>query len=172
MSCVHMAGCFGATPVHRWFTSRATLPVELVHVQEAAARLRKAMVPRTPVLRSAWIDAATNVAVHFKCEHMQITGSFKYRGATNAVFSLDNAAARHGIVAHSSGNHGAGCAAAAAARGVQMFIYTCVHIHTYIQVYVNIFILIYTNIHTYIYIYVCIYIYIYMYICIFIHICK
>ena len=53
-----------------------------------------------------------------QCEHLQVTGSFKYRGATNAVFALEGRAAEAGIVAHSSGNHGAGCAAAAAARGV------------------------------------------------------
>ena len=56
--------------------------------------------------------------LHAQCEHLQVTGSFKYRGATNAVFSLEGKAAQAGIVAHSSGNHGAGCAAAAAARGV------------------------------------------------------
>lgn len=82
------------------------LPVQLAHVRAAAVRLQSAQVPCTPVLKSAWVDAATSVNVHFKCEHLMVTGSFKYRGATNAVFSLDVEAAKRGIVAHSSGNHG------------------------------------------------------------------
>ena len=94
------------------------LPVELEHVQAAAARLQMAQVSRTPLMQSRWVDSQTGVSAHFKCEHLQMTGSFKVRGATNAVFSLDEAAARRGVVAHSSGNHGAGCAAAAAARQV------------------------------------------------------
>jgi threonine dehydratase len=86
---------------------KGAVPVQLAHVRAAAMRLaQSAQVPNTPVLKSAWVDATTRVNVHFKCEHLQVTGSFKYRGGINAVFSLDDEAAKRGIVAHSSGNHG------------------------------------------------------------------
>ena len=71
----------------------------------------------TPVLRSDWVDATAGCACYLKAEHLQRTGSFKYRGATNAVAGLDAASAALGVVCHSSGNHGAALAAAAAERG-------------------------------------------------------
>jgi len=109
---------FGIRAQHTFSSGNSPLPVKLADVQAAEARLQAAQVPRTPVIRSAWVDNRTGVSVHFKCEHLQVTGSFKFRGATNAVFSLSDKVARCGIVAHSSGNHGAGCAAAAAIRGI------------------------------------------------------
>ncbi len=60
--------------------------------------------------------------VFFKCENLQKTGSFKIRGATNAVFSLSDEQISHGIVTQSSGNHGAAVACAAAWRGVPAWI--------------------------------------------------
>jgi threonine dehydratase len=79
-------------------------------------------IHRTPVLTSASLDALTDARLYFKCENLQKTGSFKARGATNAIFSLtDNEAAR-GIVTQSSGNHGAAVACAAGWRGVPAWI--------------------------------------------------
>jgi threonine dehydratase len=75
-------------------------------------------IHRTPVLRSATIDALCGVEIFFKCENLQKTGSFKIRGATNAIFSLTDEEAARGIVTSSSGNHGAAVACAAAWRGV------------------------------------------------------
>ena len=69
-------------------------------------------------MRSDIVDELAGVAASFKCEHLQQTGSFKFRGALNAVMSLDDDAAAKGIVAHSTGNHGAAVAAAAAARRI------------------------------------------------------
>lgn len=86
-------------------------------VVAAGERIREHVV-RTPVLTSAELDAACGHKVFLKCETMQRTGSFKHRGATNAVFSLSEEAAARGVVCHSSGNHGAATAAAARARGV------------------------------------------------------
>ena len=80
------------------------------------------LVRRTPVLRSAYLDELCGHRVHLKCECLQHTGSFKIRGATNAVLNLSDEAAERGVVTHSSGNHGAAVAAAAAARGVQAVI--------------------------------------------------
>jgi threonine dehydratase len=79
-------------------------------------------IHRTPVLTSASIDAMTGARVYFKCDNFQKTGSFKIRGATNAIFSLSNEEAAHGIVTLSSGNHGAAVARAAAWRGVPAYI--------------------------------------------------
>ncbi len=60
--------------------------------------------------------------VFFKCENFQKTGSFKIRGASNAIFSLSEQEIAHGIVTQSSGNHGAAVACAAAWRGVPAWI--------------------------------------------------
>src|SRR6266852_2659942 len=89
----------------------------------AAAHARIApRIHRTPVLRSATLDAMCGAELFFKCENLQKTGSFKIRGATNAIFSLTNSEAARGIVTPSSGNHGAAVACAAAWRGVPAWI--------------------------------------------------
>lgn len=72
----------------------------------------------TPVLRARTLDDAAGCSLHFKAEHLQRAGAFKFRGACNAVWSLDGATAARGVVTHSSGNHGAALALAAASRGI------------------------------------------------------
>jgi threonine dehydratase len=79
-------------------------------------------IHRTPVLTSASLDAMTGARLFFKCENFQKTGSFKIRGATNAIFSLSDEETAGGIVTPSSGNHGAAVALAAAWRGVPAWI--------------------------------------------------
>jgi threonine dehydratase len=79
-------------------------------------------IHRTPVLTSASIDAMAGARLFFKCENLQKTGSFKIRGASNAILSLSKEEAAHGIVTQSSGNHGAAVACAAGWRGVPAFI--------------------------------------------------
>ena len=79
-------------------------------------------VHRTPVLRGRSLDAEVGAELFFKAENLQRTGAFKARGASNAVFSLTEAEARHGVVTHSSGNHGAALAYAAARRGIPAYI--------------------------------------------------
>jgi threonine dehydratase len=64
------------------------------------------------------MDALTGAALFFKCENFQKVGAFKFRGAANAVFSLDDAAARRGVATHSSGNHAQALALAARLRGI------------------------------------------------------
>lgn len=76
----------------------------------------------TPVLRSHAIDAIAGCTLHFKCEHLQRAGAFKFRGACNAVMALDEAALARGIVTQSSGNHGAAIALAASLRGASATI--------------------------------------------------
>jgi threonine dehydratase len=79
-------------------------------------------IHRTPVLTSRSLDAMTGARIFFKCENLQKTGSFKIRGAANAIFSLNDQEISRGIVTQSSGNHGAAVACAAAWRGVPAWI--------------------------------------------------
>jgi len=79
-------------------------------------------VHRTPVATCATLDELSGATLFFKCEHLQRAGAFKFRGATNAVFSLSEEEAARGVVTHSSGNHGGALARAARARGIPAFI--------------------------------------------------
>lgn len=86
-------------------------------VRDAAARIAPhALV--TPVLRSDRIDALVGAPIVFKCENLQRGGAFKFRGATNAVWSLSDEEAANGVVTHSSGNHGNALSIAARTRGI------------------------------------------------------
>jgi threonine dehydratase len=76
----------------------------------------------TPVLTSRTLDHEAGARLFFKCENLQRTGSFKFRGASNVVLSLSAADAARGVATHSSGNHGAALACAAAARGIPAHI--------------------------------------------------
>ena len=93
-----------------------TLPT-FADVRDAAARIAPYAVV-TPVLRSDRIDALVGAPVVFKCENLQRGGAFKFRGATNAVWSLTDEEAAPGVVTHSSGNHGNALAMAAKTRGI------------------------------------------------------
>lgn len=89
---------------------------------EAAMRLISPHVHRTPVLTSGQLDAISGARLFFKCENFQKVGAFKFRGATNAVLNLTEARRAAGVVTHSSGNHAAALAHAAAVRGVKAYI--------------------------------------------------
>jgi threonine dehydratase len=94
---------------------------DLAAVRDAAARIA-GLVHRTPVMTSATIDRLAGRRVYFKCENLQKTGAFKYRGATNAVRKLDPAVAARGVVTHSSGNHAQALALAAQVRGIPAWV--------------------------------------------------
>ena len=83
----------------------------------AAARILPHAHP-TPVHACGALDALAGARLHFKCEQFQRAGAFKFRGACNAVWALDDDEAAHGVVTHSSGNHGAALALAARSRGI------------------------------------------------------
>ena len=72
---------------------------------KAARRRLTGIAHRTPVLTSATADGMTGAQLFFKCENFQRMGAFKFRGAYNAVASLDPARRAAGVVAFSSGNH-------------------------------------------------------------------
>lgn len=90
-------------------------------VRRAAERIAP-HVHRTPVATSKTLDGLTGARLFFKCENLQRGGAFKARGAANAVLSLGAEEAARGVVTHSSGNHGAAVALAAAARGVPAWV--------------------------------------------------
>ena len=97
------------------------MALDLTAIRAAHERIRR-HIHRTPVLTSTQLDAASGASLFFKCENFQKVGAFKARGATNAVFSLDDATARRGVATHSSGNHAAALARAAKLRGIPAHI--------------------------------------------------
>lgn len=97
----------------------ASHAIELSDVQAAYRRVQDA-VHFTPVMTCHGIETATKKdALYFKVEALQRTGSFKFRGACNAVAALSEADRAAGVCTHSSGNHGAALAAAARAAGAK-----------------------------------------------------
>ena len=72
---------------------------------EAAAKRLAGIAHRTPVLTSRTVNDRTNARVFFKCENFQRTGSFKFRGAYNALAQLSEAQKQKGVLTFSSGNH-------------------------------------------------------------------
>lgn len=91
-------------------------------VRQAQARLEGRVV-RTPLLRNEALDRQTGGTILVKPEPLQRTGSFKLRGATNALRRLPDAGRRRGVVTYSSGNHGQAIACAAASLGMPATIY-------------------------------------------------
>jgi threonine dehydratase len=84
-------------------------------------RVREAVsahVRRTPLLESDWLSRETGARVFLKCENLQVTGSFKVRGALAALAALAEGEWQGGVVTASAGNHGLGLARAAALAGV------------------------------------------------------
>ncbi|WP_306147591.1 MULTISPECIES: beta-hydroxyaspartate dehydratase BhcB [unclassified Roseibium] len=78
----------------------------------------KPYVHRTPVLTSSFLNDLTGAELFFKCENFQKAGAFKVRGASNAVFGLDEETAKTGVATHSSGNHALSLSYAAGRRGI------------------------------------------------------
>lgn len=89
---------------------------------EAAARRLKGWAVETPLLESPALDALIGGRLLIKAECLQLTGSFKFRGAFNRISRLTAAERRGGVVAHSSGNHAQGVAAAARLLGIPAVI--------------------------------------------------
>ena len=79
-------------------------------------------IHKTPVMTSAGIDELLGGRFYFKCENFQKVGAFKFRGACNAVMSMDGEESRHGVVTHSSGNHAAALCLAARMKGIPAYI--------------------------------------------------
>ena len=102
--------------------SRPSHPSELSlptidDIRQAAARIGQ-RVHRTPLLPSRSLSERLGVEVRLKCENLQLAGSFKVRGAMNALLQLSENDRKHGVVAFSSGNHAQGVALAAKSLGI------------------------------------------------------
>jgi len=98
-----------------------SLAVGLAEIEKARATIANA-VRLTSVAESPVLSQITGVPVHLKLEHQQITGSFKLRGATNAVRNLGEEQRQRGVVGVSTGNHGRGLAYAAREAGVRCIV--------------------------------------------------
>ena len=94
---------------------------DLQAVRAAAARLAP-WIHKTPVATCATLDRLAGRSLFFKCENLQKTGAFKFRGASNAVLKLPAEVAAAGVVTHSSGNHAQALALAAKLRGIPAHI--------------------------------------------------
>ena len=92
--------------------------VGLSDIQKAAERIA-GKVRHTPILRGDELDSLLGAEVYFKPENLQITGSFKIRGATNKILSLSEEDRAKGIIASSSGTHAQGVAYAAKMLGIK-----------------------------------------------------
>ena len=93
--------------------------IDLGSIVKAAERIAP-YAEKTPALRSRWLSQTCAAEVFLKCENFQRVGAFKFRGACNTVFSLDDSIQT--VATHSSGNHGAAVALAATERGLKSFI--------------------------------------------------
>lgn len=91
-------------------------------IQQAHEALRPA-VAVTPLSHSPQLSELSGCELYLKCEHLQHTGSFKFRGASNKVRLLTNEQRQQGLITASSGNHGQGVALAARQAGVPVTVY-------------------------------------------------
>ncbi len=90
-------------------------------INNATIRI-KPYIHRTPVLTSQSINQILGGDFYFKCENFQKTGAFKFRGASNALFSISADNLKNGVATHSSGNHAAALSLAARNRNIMAFI--------------------------------------------------
>jgi len=94
----------------------STLCTNIGDIRAAAKRIAL-HAHRTPILRCTALDQFLDAKLTFKCENFQKVGAFKFRGACNAIRSLDEAELQRGVATHSSGNHAAALALAAKLAG-------------------------------------------------------
>ncbi|HYI08444.1 MAG TPA: threonine/serine dehydratase [Thermoanaerobaculia bacterium] len=94
-----------------------SISTDLAAVRAAAERIRP-WIHRTPLLTSRSLSERIGVEIRLKCENLQRAGSFKIRGAMNALLQIDEADRPRGVVAFSSGNHAQGVALAAKLLGI------------------------------------------------------
>jgi threonine dehydratase len=88
-----------------------------------AYKIVEEVVKNTSIMRSKTFEALTQVkGIYIKCENFQRTGSFKFRGAWNALSHLSKDKKKKGVIAHSSGNHAQAVALAAKILGIKAVI--------------------------------------------------
>lgn len=94
-----------------------------VHSSVLAAYLRI-----HPYVRETPVEYSAELGAHLKLEHLQHTGSFKFRGASNKIALLTPEQAAAGVITASNGNHGLGVAAAAQSRGIDAEVFVSSHV--------------------------------------------
>jgi len=87
-----------------------------------AADVLKSVDRRTPLIKSFYLSAMTGGEVFLKPENLQLTGSFKFRGAYNKIASLTDEEKAKGVIACSAGNHAQGVALSAKLQGIKAII--------------------------------------------------
>ena len=97
------------------------MTVTINDIRQAAQRI-KPYIHHTPVMTNESLNQRVGAQVFMKCENLQKVGAFKFRGASNAVWSLTDIEASSGVVTHSSGNHAQALALAAKIRGIPAYI--------------------------------------------------
>jgi threonine dehydratase len=90
-------------------------------IDRAAAAIA-GVAARTPLIEAHWLSDRLGFEVRLKCENLQRTGSFKIRGAYNAIASLSDAERARGVITYSSGNHGQAVALAARLYGIRAVV--------------------------------------------------
>lgn len=98
-------------------------PAEIYALSQDAHVMLRPQVSITPLENSRALSALFSCDLYLKCEHLQHTGSFKFRGASNKIRQLTQAQSSLGIITASSGNHGQGVALAGAMAGVPVTVY-------------------------------------------------
>jgi len=96
-------------------------PPTFSDIQKAHERIQE-YAHITPVLNSTQVNEKVGGNIFFKCENFQKVGAFKFRGGSNAIFSLTDEEASNGVATHSSGNHAQAVALAAKLRGIPAYV--------------------------------------------------
>lgn len=91
--------------------------LSLARIEAAAGRI-KAEIYESPLVHSKTLSRLTGNSIYLKLENLQMTGSFKERGALNRILTMTDDERRRGVIAASAGNHGQGVAYHAARRGI------------------------------------------------------
>ena len=100
---------------------RTSFPISIEEIQHAKARISP-FVRRTPLLDCADLMGESGIKTKLKLENLQVTGSFKIRGATNKLLTLSEDERRRGVVTVSSGNHGRAVSYAAGPLGIRAYV--------------------------------------------------
>lgn len=99
-----------------------TNPIPSFEEVKAAHQRIAGQINRTPIFTNKTINEIVDAELFFKCENFQKTGSFKFRGASNAISLLTDEQAKNGVGTHSSGNHAAALALAGKNKGIDSYI--------------------------------------------------
>lgn len=100
--------------------------VDLRQIQDAAARIQGS-VSLSPLVRSEELSQLTGNEIYLKLDNLQMTGSFKERGALNKILTLTDEERERGVICASAGNHAQAVSYHATKRGIRAFIYMPLH---------------------------------------------